>query len=222
VVQRLGLPVNVVVLMGGVDDSDEWDTRPEEDVIIIGTQDMLLSRALNRGYGMSRYRWPLHFGLLNTDSQWIIDEVQLVGTGVATTTQLQALRRKLGTALPTRTSWMSATLEEDWLRTVDVEDTDIAGHLALDETDRANSVVQQRITSQKATDRARSAMGELKNLASEIRREHRAGTRTLVIVNTVERARELFVHLRKIESGPELVLLHSRFRTGVEKTKAHA
>ena len=36
--------------------------------ILIGTQDMLLSRALNRGYGMSRYRWPMHFGLLNNDA----------------------------------------------------------------------------------------------------------------------------------------------------------
>jgi hypothetical protein len=33
---------------------------------------------------MSRYRWPLHFGLLNSDCLWIIDEVQLVGSGVAT------------------------------------------------------------------------------------------------------------------------------------------
>ena len=69
-----------------------------------GTHDMLLSRALNRGYGMSRYRWPMHFGLLNSDCLWLIDEVQLVGSGVATTAQLQALRRKLGTAVPTQTS----------------------------------------------------------------------------------------------------------------------
>ena len=42
---------------------------------------MLLSRALNRGYGMSRYRWPMHFGLLNNDCLWVMDEVQLMGRG---------------------------------------------------------------------------------------------------------------------------------------------
>ena len=50
----------VTVLMGG-EDADKWDLYPERDAILIGTQDMMLSRALNRGYGMSRYRWPMHF-----------------------------------------------------------------------------------------------------------------------------------------------------------------
>jgi CRISPR-associated endonuclease/helicase Cas3 len=55
----------VVVLMGGEilnEREREWDIHPEADTILIGTQDMLLSRALNRGYGMSRARWPMHFG----------------------------------------------------------------------------------------------------------------------------------------------------------------
>jgi CRISPR-associated endonuclease/helicase Cas3 len=46
-----------VVLMGGEDPEPmkrEWDLWPEKPCILIGTQDMLLSRALNRGYAMSR------------------------------------------------------------------------------------------------------------------------------------------------------------------------
>ena len=39
-----------VILMGG-QDADEWDIHPECPAILIGTQDMLLSRALNHGYG---------------------------------------------------------------------------------------------------------------------------------------------------------------------------
>lgn len=54
-------PLNVYILMGGEIDND-WDAYPEADAILIGTQDQLLSRALNRGYAMSRYRWPMHFG----------------------------------------------------------------------------------------------------------------------------------------------------------------
>ena len=51
------------ILMGGEDTDKEWDIHPERPAVLIGTQDMMLSRALNRGYGMSRYRWPMHFGL---------------------------------------------------------------------------------------------------------------------------------------------------------------
>jgi len=39
---------------------------------------MLLSRALNRGYGIGRARWPLEFGLLSHDTLWVMDEVQLM------------------------------------------------------------------------------------------------------------------------------------------------
>lgn len=212
VLQRLGLSTRVVVLMGGVDDDGEWDTRPEDDAIVIGTQDMLLSRALNRGYGMSRYRWPLHFGLLNTDCLWVIDEVQLVGSGVATTTQLQALRRKLGTVAPTRTSWMSATLDEEWLRTVDVEAEDVGDVLSLEDTDARNPVVHKRTRAGKALGRAQAKVGDVRGLANEVAAAHRAGTRTLVIANTVDRARDLFVALRKAKTPASVVLLHSRFR----------
>ena len=49
-------------LMGGEVDND-WDLYPEREAVLVGTQDQLLSRALNRGYAMSRSRWPMHFGL---------------------------------------------------------------------------------------------------------------------------------------------------------------
>ena len=83
--------VGVHILMGG-EDAGEWDIYPEENAILIGTQDMLLSRALNRGYGMSRYRWPMHFGLLNNDCLWVMDETQLMGVGVETSAQLDGFR----------------------------------------------------------------------------------------------------------------------------------
>jgi CRISPR-associated endonuclease/helicase Cas3 len=50
--------VKVYTLMGG-DVEDEWASRPEDPWILVGTQDQLLSRALNRGYAMSRYKWPI-------------------------------------------------------------------------------------------------------------------------------------------------------------------
>ena len=103
-----------VVLMGG-EELDaarrDWDLHPEKPAILIGTQDMLLSRALNRGYGMSRARWPMHFGLLNNDCLWVMDETQLMGSGLWTSAQLDWMRQdRFKTLRPTISWWMSATL----------------------------------------------------------------------------------------------------------------
>ncbi len=117
--------VNVHILMGGVDDG-EWDIYPERNAILVGTQDMLLSRALNRGYGMSRYRWPMHFGLLNNDCLWVMDEVQLMGPGLGSACQLEAFRTSnrsphngFGSTPESRSAtwYMSATTNSDHLRT---------------------------------------------------------------------------------------------------------
>lgn len=79
--------VGLHTLQGGAVDAS-WDGLPDQDVVIIGTQDQLLSRALNRGYAMSRFRWPVHFAWLNNDALWVMDEVQLMGVGVSTAAQL--------------------------------------------------------------------------------------------------------------------------------------
>jgi CRISPR-associated endonuclease/helicase Cas3 len=124
---KLEASVHVPVLVGG-EARGEWDLYPEREAILIGTQDMLLSRALNRGYSMSRYRWPMHFGLLNNDCLWVMDEVQLMGQGVATARQLEAFRRSeteiagpkgFGSFFhsPSVTWYMSATTSEDVLNT---------------------------------------------------------------------------------------------------------
>ncbi len=112
--------IAVTVLMGG-EDKDEWDRYPERDAVIVGTQDMLLSRALNRGYGMSRYRWPVQFGLLNNDCLWVLDEVQLMDVGFETSAQLAGLRETLGIVdgIGTHSMWMSATIDRSRLNTVD-------------------------------------------------------------------------------------------------------
>ena len=48
--------VGVHLLMGGVDQGGEWNLYPEENAVFIATQDMVLSRALNRGYAAPRSR----------------------------------------------------------------------------------------------------------------------------------------------------------------------
>lgn len=200
------------VLMGGELDNS-WDINPDQDALIIGTQDQLLSRALNRGYGMSRFRWPVHFALLNNDCLWVLDEVQLMGIGLTTSAQLQAFRDKLGTLLPVSSLWMSATLNPTWLRTVDFAmRADNLTSLELSEGDRRTEQVARRFQAAKPLERAELDPLDNNAVAELVLKAHRPGTRTLVIKNTVKQAQELYECLAKAKLDANLVLLHSRYR----------
>ena len=215
-----------VVLMGGEEleqPKREWDLYPERPCILIGTQDMLLSRALNRGYGMSRYRWPMHFGLLNNDALWVLDETQLMGVGFETSAQLDGFRHKAGDSVvgACPTWWMSATLDTERLATVDhpKPGTGWPG-IQLGDADRAQREVHGRLHALKPlaqapiklTNEAKKAYAP--GLAVFVKDKHVQGTLTLVVVNTVARAREIFAALRKLDIGEDrLALVHSRFRS---------
>lgn len=203
--------VPIYLLMGG-DVEKDWTLYPEQEAILIGTQDMLLSRALNRGYAASRAHWPMDFGLLNNDCLWVFDEIQLMGSGLATTTQLEAFRHLLGSkdGHGCQSVWMSATLEPQWLETVDFKGrVNNLSPLALTKADHENHDLRKRWEAKKPLKRSDACMGD-KTLASEIRDAHKSGTRTIAIVNTVKRACELHMALSK--GSPQPILLHSRFR----------
>jgi CRISPR-associated endonuclease/helicase Cas3 len=215
--------VFVHMLMGGADTTD-WDEHPEREAILIGTQDMLLSRALNRGYGMSRYRWPMHFALTNNDCLWVFDETQLMGVGLTTSAQLQGLRQKLEVYGAAQSLWMSATLDGRRLSTVD-HPLPTAGwsRHELGPEDRGDESVRRLIEAKKPCRNAEVQItpdsikrGYDTSLAAEIITAHRAGTLTLAVVNRVDRAQSVFSVLRKqlekTGDGAELYLLHSRFR----------
>jgi CRISPR-associated endonuclease/helicase Cas3 len=214
-----------VILMGGEENDEarrEWDIHPERPAILIGTQDMLLSRALNRGYGMARARWPMHFGLLNNDALWVLDETQLMGVGVRTSAQLEGLRRKLGLAASSATWWSSATLDTRLLETPDY--LAIPSCLALDVTDLRDAAVINRVRSVKrlallplalVADTTKAKSPYLDTLAHLVLEKHQPGSLTIVILNRVDRARDLYATLEKLAKKqpiPPRLLVHSRFR----------
>lgn len=226
-----GNRIAVTVLMGGESKGD-WDLYPERDAIIIGTQDMLLSRALNRGYGMSRYRWPVHFGLLNNDCLWVMDEVQLMGVGVETSAQMQAFCRSFGTMNRVLYIWMSATVGEKQLETVDHPRP--AGGWAkhfLDEEEKKKPEVQKRFQAEKPLRKAEMKLSRdnekksyAKDMADLIISKHKKDSLTLAVVNRVDRAQEIFKELisqdrteRRTEN--DAAVLHSRFREGDRKAR---
>jgi CRISPR-associated endonuclease/helicase Cas3 len=161
---------------------------------------------------MSRYRWPMHFALLNNDCTWVIDEVQLMGVGASTAAQLQALREKLHTAGRAHTVWMTATLAEGRLRTVDFR-----RDLRQQPFDAADDEpLLRRVNATKNLRKAKSTADkkDVAGLASEILSSHVTGSRTLVVVNRVPRAQALYRQLAAKSSASQtpIELIHSRFR----------
>ena len=59
-------------------DNREWLADPAAAAIIVGTVDMIGSRLLFQGYGVSRRMRPYHAGLLAIDSLIVLDEAHLV------------------------------------------------------------------------------------------------------------------------------------------------
>ena len=229
-------PDDVHVLMGGVD-ADGWLETPERPAVLVGTQDMLLSRALMRGYASSRAIWPMEFALLHEDAQWVFDEVQLMGAGRATSAQLEAFRQSDADRTrredrppgrPSRSLWISATLDPTWLATVDhpapvpssVVRIDPAAAPPDGRLARLAHAAKRLNRSPAAPASAKKAdlADYLARLAEAILDAHQEGGRlTLAIVNRVDRAQALHGALdqrlsKLAPAAPTLALVHSRFR----------
>lgn len=222
--RQLNFEVRLDVLIGGRAKEKripDWITHPDEPAILIGTQDLLISAALMRGYAVSRYRWPVDFALLHNDALWVFDEVQLTGATLATSAQMEAFRRLFKTAKNSRTLWMSATLDPVWLRTVDFTPADVyrTNDLSKEDIDRARSLWSARKVLRrlnlgshdlaKKNGLARYAEAIAKAAAETARPQ----TNTILFLNTVARAQAVFKALAVNTDGCELLLVHSRFRT---------
>jgi CRISPR-associated endonuclease/helicase Cas3 len=211
--------VGVHLLMGGAYPGGDWHLFPEECAVLIGTQDMLLSRALNRGYASARARWPLELGLLGQDALWVMDEVQLMDVGLATSAQLQVFHDDdAGKGFrPRHTWWMSATLQPAWLRSVDTEPRHLewcrqptvvaAGERSVGLGAIRKTFVTVAIARRDTKELARRVLEEHANVVDD---GH--GRITLVVCNTVDRACATFDALRELGRTSDLELVHSRFR----------
>ena len=209
----LETPVEVHALLGGTDrPDDDWRTHPGRDAVVIGTVDMLLSRALNRGYTSTRWSWPIAFGAFNSGCHWVFDEIQLLDSALVTSRQLQAFRDDFGTAAPTSTTWMSATVDTSMLDTIDHPWTDNASQISLDANDApAGSPLARRLRAPRTVREIRVNPEKPGEVAAAVDEHHRAGTLTLAVCNTVSRAVALYQKLARITSA-KVLLVHSRFR----------
>jgi len=224
----LGLKVHLDVLVGGRPKDrriPDWIMHADEPAVLVGTQDLLVSAALMRGYAVTRYRWPVDFALLHNDAFWVFDEVQLTGATLATSAQFEAFRRRFKTAKSSRTMWMSATLDPDWLRTIDFVSADAyrANDLSQHDVDRAQSLWSARKSltpldiGQPDLEKKNGLADYAASIAKVVAERALPQTNTILFFNTVNRAQAVFGALKKQADKFEILLIHSRFRESERK-----
>lgn len=105
-------PLAISTLRGERADNREWQTDPSRPALIVGTVDMIGSRLLFSGYGVSRRMRPFHAGLLGQDALLVHDEAHL-SVPFGALVQDIARRQQTGGAIrPLRVMELSATPRE--------------------------------------------------------------------------------------------------------------
>lgn len=210
--QRLGLADEVAlhVVMGGAGASQgQWRQDMQSPAIVVGTVDSLVSKALNRGYGIGRAIFPIDFALVANGAHWVIDEIQLCPESTATLRQLAAFARSLGTAEPFGLTCMSATASESLLCTVDNSVLARGDVLGIEPGERTGELAV-RLGASRTVRRLAGQLGGYRAIAQFAAERHRPGTLTLVVLNTVDATRRVYAAMPSVDAA--VTLVHSRFR----------
>jgi CRISPR-associated endonuclease/helicase Cas3 len=182
-----------VVTGGRSENVGDWRENMHLPAIVVGTVDTLVSKALNRGYGLSRAMFPIDFALTVNGAHWVIDEARLCPQSTATLRKLADFAGKAGTAEPFGLTLLSAMPQPDLAASADR-----AG-------DPDTGLAFQWLAAEP---------GDYRAIAASALERHARGTLTLVVLNTVDAAQQVYRQLRR---GPvDVTLLHSRFR-GIER-----
>ncbi len=210
---RLGLDRQVLVnvVMGGHrSEEKQWRLEAHRPSITIGTVDSLVSKALLRGYGVSRAVAPMDFALISNGTHVVIDEIQLAPAATATLRQLSAFQRQLGTAEPVGLTCASATVDQRILDVIDNPAVRVHS-VSLGADDRTGRL-GQLLSATKSVRQLLVDATDHRAIAQHAATRHRPGTRTLVVVNTVKNAVGIARALLRTRPAAEVVLVHSRFR----------
>lgn len=233
IVERLGIDVGIGLLTGESPDrrSRQWRLEPHRPQILISISDMAVSAGLMRAYGSSRSCFPIDAGYVWNDAHIVVDETQLIPHATTTARQISAFQKAHG-GIRFGLTCMSATISKELLATVDNPFPPLERVVSLEASDETPELVRRldakRMISQLSIDASKA-----KEFAAEVLRLHQADTLTIVVVNTVDRAVDIYRKAQAInmshDNGPRLVLLHSRFRPcdrdskldGVAKDPSH-
>lgn len=136
-------PLPISTLRGQHVDNREWLEDPSLPAIVVGTVDMVGSRLLFGGYGVSRRMRPYHAGLLGQDTLIVLDEAHLVPPFEAL---IGAIARREGHLSGQRGSELPAVR----LLSLSATGRENSGEVfKLGDDDREHAVVRQRLDATK-------------------------------------------------------------------------
>ncbi|QUW00035.1 type I-U CRISPR-associated helicase/endonuclease Cas3 [Chloracidobacterium sp. MS 40/45] len=146
-----GRPLPISTLRGQYVDNRAWLEDPSSPAIIVGTVDMVGSRLLFSGYGVSRRMRPYHAGLLGVDTLVVLDESHLVPPfehllrAIETDSELQARDTQCQSMIPRlRLLTLSATGRTQINNTTQADAT-----IRLTDGDYKHPVVEKRLKARK-------------------------------------------------------------------------
>lgn len=223
--------VGVVALRGGLSSREGQPVQPEHTTfpfaptIAVGTLDLVVSRLLWRGYGVSTGRRPIDAALVGADSLIVLDEAHIAAQSLHTLRTLVRHQDQLNAGDLPRLSLvvMSATLPPSRAQAAITFDpvAEAAQHPALDKQLRNRQATTIGLTwltypstpGKPATVAARKqSVKDLVDAMADrvVGAQARPGKATVAFVNTVEHAHQLGATLddRLNGTGTRVVVLH--------------
>lgn len=150
VADALGLddrPLPISTLRGQHVDNRAWLEDPSSPAIVVGTVDMVGSRLLFSGYGVSLKMRPYHAGLLGADTLVVLDEAHLVPAFEDLIRQVEREADRFG---PNEPSLRGLVPEFKLLSLSATGRQTDATTLTLSDDDRRDPIVKKRLTAKKA------------------------------------------------------------------------
>lgn len=198
-------PIAISTLRGERADNREWQADPARPAIIIGTVDMIGSRLLFSGYGVSRGMRPFHAGLLGQDTLLVHDEAHLsepFGKLIHSIAEVQQAQKA---PRPLRLMELSATQRKQ----------NAAARFSLTDEEKAESPISQRLHAVKrlhideGAENDDAAVRKIVALALQYKDERK---RVLVYVRRPQDARRIADELAKATDRAHVALLTGRVR----------
>lgn len=202
--KALGLgerPLPISTLRGQHVDNREWLEDPSLPAIIVGTVDMIGSRLLFSGYGVSPKMRPYHAGLLGADALIVLDEAHLVP---AFEDLLREIERGADTFGPAEPSLRHLIPPFKLLSLSATRRQSGGDTLTLSDDDRNHAVVKQRLEAKKTLHIEelgnRPLAKVLAEEAWELTKQGREGVRCIVFCDARKHATAVAAELCSLAS----------------------